>query len=171
MRGPRVDPRPEGPHGSVGRAAFLGGPVPGDPPRKVGGAPGQPPGLPRWGPWKPAGSSGPQGGPRDWRGAGPGETREHSALSGRPERGREGPRAAGTPLLHPRHLEALGPGGRSAGAGLAPQAAQEVADVEKVLVDALVRALRVQVHLEALARQDDGWGVLIGLQDLLWGGG
>lgn len=169
MRGPRVDPQPGGPHGSGGQAAFLGGPVPGDPPQKVGGAPGQPPELPRWGPWKPAGSSAPQGGPRNRRGAGPGETREHSAPSGGPERGKEGPRAAGAPLLHPQHLEALGPGGRSAGAGLAPQAAQEVADVEKMLVDALIWVLRVQVHLEALTRQDDGRGVLIGLQDLLWG--
>lgn len=171
MRGPRAGPRPGGPRGSGGQAAFLGGPVPGDPPREVGGAPGQPLGLPRWGPWKPAGSSGPQGGPRDRRGAGPGETREHSAPSGGPERGRGAPQVAGAPLLHPRHLEALRPGGRSAGARLAPQAAQEVADIEKVLVDALVRALCVQVHLEALARQDDGRGVLVGLQDLLWGGG
>ena len=79
-----------GPRGSGSRAAFLGRPVPRDPPQKREGAPGQPPGLPRWGPWKPGGSSGPQGGPQDWRGVGPGETRENSALSGGPERGTEG---------------------------------------------------------------------------------
>lgn len=85
---------------------------------------------------------------------------------------------ASTPLSKPQprtrtgnwwYLEDLGLGGRPAGAGLAPQAPQEVAHVEKVLVDAVVRAVRLQVHLEALARQDDGRGVLVGLQHVLCG--
>lgn len=79
MRGPHVGLQRRGPRGSGSRVAFLGGPVPRDPPRKGEGAPGQPPGLPHRGPWKAGGSSGPQGGPRDWCGVGPRETRENSA--------------------------------------------------------------------------------------------
>lgn len=173
MRGPRVGPRPGPPRGSRGLAAFPEGPVPGGPPRKEERAPSRPHGLPCRGPWKPGGGSGPQGGPRGWCVAGPGgggkelSTRQPDVLGG--QRGPPSLRGLGSPpLLHPpRYLETLWPRGPAAGAGLAPQAPQEVADVEEVLVEAVVQAVGLQIHLEALARQNDGWGVFIGLQDLL----
>lgn len=84
------------------------------------------------------------------------------------------PGPASTPLSKPDHrgdgswyLEALGLRGPSARAGLALQAPQEVAQVEKVLVNAVVQAVSLQVHLEALAWQNNGWGVLVGLQNIL----
>lgn len=70
-----------------------------------------------------------------------------------------------------RYLEALRLWGATTRAGLAPQAPQEVAHVEKVLVDAVIEAVCLQVHLEALTWQNDGWGILVGLQDVLCGRG
>lgn len=67
----------------------------------------------------------------------------------------------------PGYLKAPWLGRPGARAGFAPQAPQEVAQIQKLLVDAGVRAVRFQIHLEALARQDDGRGVLVGLQDVL----
>lgn len=73
-------------------------------------------------------------------------------------------------LLAPLYLDALGLGRPSVRAALAPQSPQEVADVEQVLVGAVLQAVGLQVHLEALAWQDDGWRVFIGLQDILCSG-
>lgn len=88
--------------------------------------------------------------------------------------GAQQPGPASTPLSKPNHrgdsswyLEALRLGGARTRARLAPQAPQEVAQVEKVLVGAVVHAVSLQVHLEALAWQNDGWGVLVGLQNVL----
>lgn len=70
----------------------------------------------------------------------------------------------------PRYLNPSGLGSSAARTGWAPQAPQEVPEVQEVLVDAVVRAAGLQVHLEALAGQDDGRGVFIGLQDVLCSG-
>lgn len=96
-----------------------------------------------------------------------GEGQASPALRPRPQQHQ--PQAHGAPASAAGYLGALRRRGPPAGAGLAPQAPQEVADVEEVLVDAVVQAVRVQVHLEALARQNDGRGVLVGLQDLVCG--
>lgn len=73
--------RPAGPRGSRGVAAFLEGPVPGEPRKKVDGVPGQLHGLPCWGPWEPEGSSGPRGAPQGWGGLSPGERERAQATS------------------------------------------------------------------------------------------
>lgn len=81
----------------------------------------------------------------------------------------EGPGPPARPCVHPvvrtrategspAYLKALGWGGPPARAGLAPQAPQEVAQVEEVLGGAGVQTVPLQVHLEALARQNDGGG-------------
>lgn len=72
-----------------------------------------------------------------------------------------------THIPAPLYLDALRLGRPTVRAGLAPQPPQEVADVEQVLVDAVLHAVSLQVHLETLARQNDGRWVLIGLQDVL----
>lgn len=75
-----------------------------------------------------------------------------------------------TSIPAPLYLDALGLGRPTVRAGLAPQPPQEVADVEQVLVDAVLHTVGFQVYLEALARQNDGRRVFIGLQDVLCSG-
>lgn len=89
---------------------------------------------------------------------------EGAQCSGAPE---AAPSHPITQRKHPAYLEALRLGRPGARAGSAAQAPQEVADVQKVLVEAVIWAVGFQIDLEALAWQHDGRGVLVGLQHVL----